>query len=76
MSEHHASQQNPDGSWTPVEPIGWQPGIDWEVYGKRGEQQTAIAYDGPREVARIIGRGLWFRARIARANRRLSRAVR
>lgn len=70
MSE--TSRQNPDGSWSPAEPIPWQPGIDWEVYGKRGEKQTAIAYDGPTELARVTGRGLAFRFRMWRANRRLT----
>lgn len=25
-------QQNPDGSWSEVQPLGWQGGHDWEVY--------------------------------------------
>lgn len=26
-------QQNPDGSWSPAQPLGWQGhGIDWECY--------------------------------------------
>lgn len=29
-----AMQQNPDGSWSEMVPLGWQgSGIDWEVYG-------------------------------------------
>jgi hypothetical protein len=25
-------QQNPDGSWSEAIPLGWQGGLDWEVY--------------------------------------------
>lgn len=31
------SQQNPDGSWSPAEPLGWQGGPYWEVYADRAE---------------------------------------
>jgi hypothetical protein len=24
-------QQNPDGSWSEAQPLGWQGGFDWEV---------------------------------------------
>lgn len=35
-------QQNPDGSWSPAQPLDWQGGLDWEVrrdavYGYRAE---------------------------------------
>jgi hypothetical protein len=35
-----------DGQWLPDDQqIGWQPGIDFEVAGKRGELRTATAWD-------------------------------
>lgn len=37
-------QQNPDGSWSPATPLGWQgSGIDFEVYGTGPFQW--VAYD-------------------------------
>lgn len=37
--------QNPDGSWVPAVPLGWQgSGIDFEVYSKRKPMEW-YAYD-------------------------------
>jgi hypothetical protein len=61
---------NRDGS--PAQPLGWQPGIDWEVTGKGPYE--AIAYDEDIPVAVIRARSkLWLHIRISRAHRRLSR---
>ncbi len=68
-----ASRQRDDGTWEPADPLPWQPGIDWEVYGKNGEQQTAVAYSGPTELARITGRGLLLRVQVWHTHRRLAR---
>jgi hypothetical protein len=49
--------QNPDGSWSPAHPLGWQPGYDAEIGGpaidRRGRRQYAWAlwHNGHREVA-------------------------
>lgn len=38
-------QQNPDGSWSEVQPLGWQGrALDWEVYTER-KPMEAVLYD-------------------------------
>lgn len=32
-----AHQQNPDGTWSPAEPLPWRGGPYWEVYADRAE---------------------------------------
>jgi hypothetical protein len=49
-------QQNPDGSWSPAEPLGWQgDAIDWEVYTPTEVEDRHVAhlYDKAEEVAVI-----------------------
>lgn len=49
------SQQNPDGSWSPVEPLGWRGGLYWEVYDHSAELV------GPdRTVAEVRSRWRWL----------------
>jgi hypothetical protein len=66
-------QQQPDGSWVPVEPVPYTDTIDWEV-GGRGRQRTAEAYWHDRLLARVPA-GRFFRLRLALAHRRLVRAL-
>lgn len=48
-------QQNPDGSWSEAQPIGWQGGLDWEVSGDCAELA------GPdRTVATVRSRWPWL----------------
>lgn len=71
-----AQRQNPDGSWSPAEPLGWQPGIDWEVYrpSPTRARWEAVAYDEDVCVAAVRARTRFgLRLRIARAARRLDR---
>ena len=64
-------QQNPDGSWTTAEPIGWADGIDWEITG-RGRARHGIAYRHATPLAEVRP-GRFFRLRLALAHRRLTR---
>lgn len=58
-------QQNPDGSWSPAVPLGWQGhGVDWEIYrpGDReckelGVQWMARGYDEDVLLAEVYARG-------------------
>jgi hypothetical protein len=67
-------QQNPDGSWSPVTPLGWQgTGVDWEVYTNRRPME-AVAYDEDVCVAVVKARtrfGLYLR--MLWAKRRIDR---
>ena len=48
--------QNPDGSYSPAEPMGWQgSGIDWEV-SREGKRHRADAYDEDMHVGRVTAR--------------------
>jgi len=38
-------QQNPDGSWSPAQPLGWQGGLDWEVRRLPNGKRRAELYD-------------------------------
>lgn len=68
------SQQQPDGSWAPAQPMGWQPGIDWEVTGT-GRQRWGTAYLR-NVVLASVPPGRFFRLRMARTDHRLRRWVR
>lgn len=49
-------QQNPDGSWTEAEPLGWQGhGIDWEV-DLDHKPMCAEGYDEDVLVAKVTAR--------------------
>ena len=48
-------QQNPDGSWSPAQPLGFVPGLDWEVY-----PHHAIAYRGNQVQAEVRSRRRWL----------------
>jgi hypothetical protein len=49
------SKQNPDGSWSPAEPMGWQPGLDTEIYHDELGWRAEV-YDEDVPVAVIYSR--------------------
>lgn len=64
-------QQNSDGSWSEAIPLGWQGGIDFEVYGAGPYEWHAFDEDV------LVGKGaartrLGLAVAIRRARRRLS----
>lgn len=62
MSEVY--RQNDDGSWSPAEPMGWQPGLDWEV-SRSPDGYLAVLLHRDRELATVRGRRkLWLHARM------------
>lgn len=66
-----AQGQRPDGSWGPIEPLGWQGGIDFEVCGTGPYVWQAYDEDICVGVGRVRTKiGLWFA--IWRARRKLS----
>jgi hypothetical protein len=67
-----ASRQNPDGTWTPAQPIPYTDTIDWEIHG-HGRQRHGFAYWHGRELAQVRP-GRYFRLRLLLAHRRLTRA--
>lgn len=50
-------QQDPDGSWSEAEPLGWQGGLYWEHYGDR-----AVLVGPDRDVATVRSRWRWLLA--------------
>lgn len=68
MSDDGIYQQNPDGSYSPAEPMGWQgSGIDWEVI-REGKRYRADAYDEDMHVGMVTARtriGLMWKMRRA-----------
>ncbi len=57
MNDVH--QQNPDGTWTPVEPLGWQgSGLDWEETRTPGGFEATL-YDKYAHVATVRSRWRW-----------------
>jgi hypothetical protein len=62
-AQHHVHQHNPDGSWTPATPMGFVPGIDWEVYTALRTHRAphrAVAYRGFTVLAEIHARYRWL----------------
>lgn len=57
-------QLNPDGSWSPAVPLGWQGGYDWEVVlaADRGPHH-AYLYDEDVLIGRVDARTRWGLAR-------------
>lgn len=45
-------QQNDDGSWSEAKPLGWSPGLDWEVYLDE-KPKRADLYDKAERLARV-----------------------
>jgi hypothetical protein len=41
----NAQQQQPDGSWAPAQPLGYQPGYDIERSGRHWELFRTTRYD-------------------------------
>jgi len=68
-----ASQQNPDGSWGPAEPLPYAPGIDWEISG-RGRGRVAVAYWKDQQLA-VVPAGRLFGLRLRLCHRALRRLV-
>jgi hypothetical protein len=66
-------QQNPDGSWGPAQPLGWQGGMDWEVRKLPNGKRRAELYDEDVLCAVVEGRGLLLALRMRRARRRVAR---
>lgn len=54
--------QNPDGSWSEAVPLGWQGGLDWEVYSKE-KPLRAMLYDEDILCAVVTARTRWGLAR-------------
>jgi hypothetical protein len=63
-------QQNPDGSWSGAQPLGWQGrALDWEVYAER-KPMEAVLYDEDVCVAVVRARTRFGLARKMRRERR------
>lgn len=68
-----SQQQNPDGSWSPAVPLGWQGGYDWEVYDDGKKPHVALLYDEDMLIARVQARTSWgLRRKMRRAQRRVA----
>ena len=52
------SQQNPDGSWSQAQPLGWQGGLYWESVAGR-ELYVADLVGPDRTVATTRSRWKW-----------------
>jgi hypothetical protein len=62
-------RQNDDGSWSPAEGMGWQPGLDWEVSRSLSGGYLAVLYHRDRELTAIPGRWKpWLYARMTVAH--------
>lgn len=48
--------QNPDGSWSQAQPLGWQGGYDWEVY-RESKPMCAHLYDEDVLIAKVRANG-------------------
>lgn len=68
-------RQNADGSWSPAEPIGYQPGLDWEVYDRAPglrSRHVAKLFDKEVNLAKVEARWRWLLARrMAEAEKRV-----
>jgi hypothetical protein len=63
-------RQNPDGSWSPAVPMGWQGSdVDWEIYPRDADgRYRAEGFDEDLLVATVSARtkfGLYFKIRRA-----------
>jgi hypothetical protein len=58
-------RQNPDGTWSPAEPLPYSPGVDVELSGRRAPLEWS-AYRGSTKVGGGLIRtrlGLWLARR-------------
>ena len=66
-------RRNDDGSLTPAEPMGWQGGIDWEVYDNE-RPRRAMAYDEDVLLAVVTARTrIGLHRRMVKARRKIER---